>query len=200
MFPLLLLVLVFHPLVLSLLKFVADVLIVDDAQQSECFTTVLRTVFIALLVADTMMMTKFSREFLSLCVVSSTTFDRQREKNVRSVVTTETTPNPSFSFAEERKKKRSFFFRQKREREFFFSDNTVVWSHNSVASFSSLSTLSAHTLRRRFNTLSVKREFREGEKEERFVYLLRTIRILTTHKNSVVGKECNPPPLPPRLG
>ena len=75
----------------------------------------------------------------------------------------------------------------------------VVWSHNS-ASFSSLSTLSAHTLRRRFNTLSVKREFREGEKEERFVYLLRTIRILTTHKNSVVGKECNPPPLPPRLG
>jgi hypothetical protein len=94
---------------------------------------------------------------------------------------------------------------QKREREFFFSDNTnrreiykVVWSHNS-ASFSSLSTLSAHTLRRRFNTLSVKREFREGEKEERFVYLLRTIRIITTYKNSVVGKECNPPPLP-RLG
>ena len=75
----------------------------------------------------------------------------------------------------------------------------VVWSHNS-ASFSSLSTLSAHTLRRRFNTLSVKREFREGEKEERFVYLLRTIRLITTYKNSVVGKECNPPPLPPRLG
>jgi hypothetical protein len=61
-----------------------------------------------------------------------------------------------------------------------------VWSHNS-ASFSSLSTLSAHTLRRRFNTLSVKREFREGEKEERFVYLLRTLRIITTHtKNRVV--------------
>ena len=63
MFPLLLLVLVFHPLVLSLLKFVADVLIVDDAQQSECFTTVLRTVIIALLVADTMMTRSF-KEFL----------------------------------------------------------------------------------------------------------------------------------------
>ena len=53
MFPLLLFVLAFHPLVLSLLKCVADVLIVDDAQQLECFTTVLRTVIIALLVADT---------------------------------------------------------------------------------------------------------------------------------------------------
>ena len=50
-------------------------------------------------------------------------------------------------------------------------------SQRDASSFSSLSTLpSAHTLRRRrrFNTLSVvkKREFRE--KEERFVYLLRT--------------------------
>ena len=58
--PLLLVVVfVFHPLVvLSLLKCVADVLLVDDdAQQSECFTTtVLRTVIIiaVLLVADTM--------------------------------------------------------------------------------------------------------------------------------------------------
>jgi hypothetical protein len=125
-FPLLLLVLVFHPLVLSLLKFVADVLIVDDAQQSECFTTVLRTVIIALLVADTTMMTTFSREFLLLCVVSSLLLlTDNRDKNVRgSVVTTETTPNPSFSFAEGKKEKALFFCRQKREREFFFSDNT----------------------------------------------------------------------------
>ena len=129
MFPLLLFVLAFHPLVLSLLKCVADVLIVDDAQQSECFTTVLRTVIIiALLVADTI----WWREVLKriscvVCVVFSVYFlTEDWEKNVRVVVTTETPPNPSSFSAEERKKKKALLQAQteEREREFFFSENT----------------------------------------------------------------------------
>ena len=127
MFPLLLFVLAFHPLVLSLLKCVADVLIVDDAQQSECFTTVLRTVIIALLVADT----TWWREVLKriscvVCVVFSVYFlTEDWEKNVRVVVTTETPPNPSSFSAEERKKKKSSFAgTDRRERENFFFRRT----------------------------------------------------------------------------